>query len=173
MDDPAPSHHRNLAAPHAAQTQRQRSVLAKLIAAVEPDRADELAARLLEEYASIGRIWSQNVEAIERITGRGSAVAPLLVAARAAMKEALRSKLSRGAIRPEQAGLLDYLKASMGSLADEHLRILFLSGSRNLLADETVQRGTVGQLALYPRAILRRAIELDASAMILGIIAWA
>ncbi len=134
---------------------------------MEPDRADDLAARLLGEFQSIARIWSQNVETIERITGRGSAVAPLLLAARAAMEEAMRSKLSCGAIRPEQTALLDYLKASMGSLADEHLRILFLNGSRNLLADETVQRGTVGQLALYPRVIIRRAIELDASAMIL------
>lgn len=167
MGGSAPPIRRNLAAPETAETQRQRSILATLIAAVDPDRAEDLAACLLGEFHSLARIWSQNVEAIERITGRGSRVAPLLVAVRVATEEATRAKLSRGAIRPEQTSLLDYLKASMGSLADENLRVLFLSGSRSLLADEMMQRGTIGQLAVYPRVLFRRAIELDAAAMIL------
>lgn len=132
-----------------------------------PDQAENLAARLLAEFRSLARVWSQDSKAIERVAGRGSPVGPLLIAARAVMEEAMRSDLRRGSVHPAQPRLLDYLKASMGGLPDENLRILFLSGSHGLLADEQMQQGTIGQIAVYPRVIFRRAIELDAAALIL------
>src|SRR3546814_8020610 len=55
----------------------------------------------------------------------------------------------------------------MGSLPIEVLRILFLDGARRLLADEQLQHGTLAQLAIYPRTIFRRALELNAAAIIL------
>jgi len=57
--------------------------------------------------------------------------------------------------------------AAMGSLPDEHLRILFLDPTRRLIADEQLQRGSLGQLAIYPRTIFRRALEHNAAAIIL------
>lgn len=56
---------------------------------------------------------------------------------------------------------------SMGSLSDERLRILFLDSGRHLLADEVLQSGTLAQLAIYPRTIFRRALELNAAGLIL------
>src|SRR3546814_17504789 len=55
----------------------------------------------------------------------------------------------------------------MGSLPFEVLRILFLDRGRRLLADEQLQHGTLAQLAIYPRTIFRRALELNAAAIIL------
>src|SRR3546814_18896184 len=55
----------------------------------------------------------------------------------------------------------------MGGLPDETLRVLFLDARQRLIADEQMQRGTIDQVVLYPRIILRRAIELDAEAVIL------
>src|SRR3546814_15499434 len=55
----------------------------------------------------------------------------------------------------------------MGSLPIEVLRILFLDGARRLLAHEQLQHGTLAQLAIYPRTIFRRALELNAAAVIL------
>jgi DNA repair protein RadC len=63
--------------------------------------------------------------------------------------------------------LRDYLILGMGSLPDEHLRVLFLDGRQHLLADEQLQRGTLARLALYPRTIFRRALELNAAGIIL------
>jgi len=151
----------------AAEKQRERSILAKLIANVQPDGAEDLAARLIVEFRSLARLGSQNIEAIERVTGHGSPVAPLLTCARAVAEAALQSELRGGVLYPPRAKLLDYLKLSMGGLADEHLRLIFLDGSRRLIADECMQRGTTEQLAVYPRVIFRRALELDASALIL------
>lgn len=167
MGAAAPPLPRNLAAPRTAETERERSVLAILIAAVEPDGADDLAARLIGEFRSLARLGSQNIEAIERVAGRGNRVAPLLIGARAVAEAAMQSKLRGSALHPARAKLLDYLKLSMGSLADENLRVMFLDNARRLIADECMQRGTIGQVALYPRVIFRRALELDASALIL------
>src|SRR3546814_2644014 len=55
----------------------------------------------------------------------------------------------------------------MGALPEEILRVLFLDASRRLVADEQMQHGSVRQLALYPRTIFRRALELDAAAILL------
>ncbi|MGV7123088.1 JAB domain-containing protein [Sphingopyxis sp. 550A] len=91
----------------------------------------------------------------------------MLVAARSANLEALRAELPGRIIDPANPRLLAYLKASMGALPDEVLRVLFLGPARDLIADEQLQNGTLGYLAIYPRTIFRRAIELDAAAIIL------
>ena len=91
----------------------------------------------------------------------------MIPAARGAMLEAMRANLPGREILPACPKLLAYLRASMGPLPDEVLRVLFLSPARRLLADEQLQHGSSGQLAIYPRTIFRRAIELDAAALIL------
>lgn len=137
------------------------------MAVVEPEGAEALAVRLLGEFQSLARLWSQRREAIERVTGADSPVAPLLFAAREAMHEALRGELG-GSIAPSSARLADYLIASMGSLPEETLRVLFLDAAHRLIADEQMQRGTISELLLYPRVIFRRALELNAAAIILA-----
>ena len=79
----------------------------------------------------------------------------------------LRDDFASQPIDPVCPKLNQYLMASMGSLPDEVLRILFLDDSRRLIADEQLQRGSVRQLDLYPRTIFRRAIEHGATGLIL------
>lgn len=90
-----------------------------------------------------------------------------MLAAREACLEAKRSGLLGRVIDPSSAKLIEYLKASMGALPEEVLRVLFLDASCRLIADEKMQHGAVRQLALYPRTIFRRALELDAAAILL------
>ncbi len=71
------------------------------------------------------------------------------------------------AIVPISAELRRYLIASMGSLADETLRILFLDKACRLIADEQLQRGSLSQLSIHPRTIFRRALEHNAAGIIL------
>ncbi|MDZ3831904.1 MAG: JAB domain-containing protein [Sphingopyxis sp.] len=70
-------------------------------------------------------------------------------------------------IDPFDRKLRQYLIMSMGSLSDERLRILFLDGGHRLIADEVLQSGSLAQLAVYPRTIFRRALELNAAGLIL------
>ncbi|WP_447766144.1 JAB domain-containing protein [Sphingopyxis panaciterrae] len=71
------------------------------------------------------------------------------------------------AIDPFSPELRRYLIASMGSLIDETLRVLFLDSARRLIADERLQQGTLNQLAVHPRTIFRRALEHNAAGLIL------
>lgn len=147
--------------------ERQRSVLARLIAAVEPANCERLAKALLDEFQSIGRIWSATPEALRHILGDVSPVVSLIIGARDAALETMAGDLRGIAIDPFSPELRRYLISSMGSLADETLRILFLDSSRRLIADERLQQGTLSQLAVYPRTIFRRALELNAAGIIL------
>lgn len=151
----------------AAQAERQRSVLARLVAAVEPANCERIAAKLLEEFQSIGRVWTAAPEALSRVLGEVSPVISLIIGARDAALETMAGDLRGIAIDPFSPELRRYLIASMGSLADETLRILFLDNSRRLIADERLQNGTLGQLAIFPRTIFRRALEHNAAGLIL------
>ncbi len=122
---------------------------------------------MLDEFRSLATIWSQSGEAIARVAGAWPAVPALLLGAREAMLESLRANFRSIRIDPFDPALRQYLVASMGSLADERLRVLFLDSAHRLIADEQLQQGSLAQLAIYPRTIFRRALEHNAAAIIL------
>lgn len=101
------------------------------------------------------------------VLGDRPEVGSFLAAMRDAMFEGMRSDLRSGSIDPFDPALRRYLIASMGSLPDERLRILFLDSAHRLIADEQMQHGTLCHLAIYPRTIFRRALEHNAAAIIL------
>jgi DNA repair protein RadC len=157
----------NLATRDEASFERQRSVLARLLGLVEGRGADRIAERLLVEFGSIPRLLAQSDEAIERAAGGQLASARIVMAARDMMQVSLRAHLDPVVIDPFSPALRQYLIASMGSLPDERLRILFLDPARRLIADEQLQHGTLAELAIYPRTVFRRALEHNAAAIIL------
>lgn len=138
-----------------------------MVAVVAPADAERIAASLLTEFQTIGRLWSQTPEAIERVLGPTSDVTRLLCHSRKLALAALSAGIRGIRIDPCSAALRDYLIVAMGSLPDEHLRVLFLDGRRHLIADEQLQNGTLARLALHPRTIFRRALELNAAGIIL------
>lgn len=167
MAGPGDSHPRNLASPASAGARRQRAVLANLVAVIEPDNSAAIAEALLAEHRTLARILVQSPETLARTLGKDSAVGALLCAAQATAIQSLRADLDDRGIDPANPKLLRYLKLSMGALPLETLRVLFLDPARRLIADEQLQQGTIGHVAIYPRTIFRRAVELDAAAIIL------
>ncbi len=89
-----------------------------------------------------------------------------IVAVRVAMLHSLRTELGQTPILSSSEALTNYLFASMAYNSVEHLRVLFLNSSNRLLRDEVMARGTVNQAPLYPREILKRALEIGATAII-------
>lgn len=137
------------------------------MATVEPEHADAIAALLLDEYRNLSRLWSQTPQAHARVIGGWPAVVELLASGRDAQQEMLKGDLAFRRIDPLDGCLRRYLTASMGSLPEERLRVLFLDAARMLLADEQLQQGTLAHMSIYPRTILRRALELNAASIIL------
>jgi DNA repair protein RadC len=167
LASPAASGPRNLATSAAPATQRQRSILADFIEIIEPVDGDQLANALFDEFRSLGRIFAQSPQSLERVLGGHAAVARILLGSRLVLLEGMREEFASLPISPDCPNLLQYLMASMGALPDEVLRVIFLDSAGHLIADEQLQVGSLRQLALYPRAIFRRAMELDAAGLIL------
>ena len=163
----SPSCPRNLASSGKNPSERQRSILVRLVAAVDPANSEQIATSLLAEFRSLAVIWVQTPEALARVLSAWPSIVPLLLSARDAAIEVMRSDLKMRTIDSFDPALRKYLIASMGSLPDERLRILFLDSSRRLLSDEELQQGSLAQIAIYPRTIFRRALEHNAAAMII------
>lgn len=99
--------------------------------------------------------------------GADEAAAELLHAARRLAVTVIEPSAEGIRIDPFAPELRNYLILSMGSLPTETLRVLFLDSGKRLIADERLQDGSISQLAVYPRTIMQRALELNAAAIIL------
>jgi DNA repair protein RadC len=86
---------------------------------------------------------------------------------RDAMLHALRTEALAGPILTDSRALIDYLSLDMAHLVTERLRVLFLNSGNRLLYDETFAEGSVSETAVYPREIMRRALDVGATALIL------
>jgi DNA repair protein RadC len=159
--------HRHTQSPDSFAAERQRSVLEALIANVAPSEAAAISSALLDEFNSLGRVFSETAEAIERVVGPKSKVAALLHAAHHVCVESLGAEIRLRSVRSTDQALIDYLVVSMGSLAVERLRVLFLDRSSHIVGDEIMASGTLTTMTVYPRNIFKRALELSASAIIL------
>jgi len=79
----------------------------------------------------------------------------------------LRLPLAERPVISTSKQLLDYLQADMTNLINERFRVLFLTSQNELMADDLVWEGTVGEAPAYPREIVKRALEVGATGIIL------
>lgn len=84
------------------------------------------------------------------------------------MLHVLREEALKAPILSTCEALIDYLFADMAHLPAERLRVLFLDSKNRLLRDEMVSEGSVNEAPIYPREIMRRALEVGATALILA-----
>lgn len=100
--------------------------------------------------------------------GDGGAAVRYLGTIRDAMLHALRTEAFARPKLDDSQALIDYLSLDMALLPTERLRVLFLNSSNRLLFDETLAEGSVSEAPVYPREIMRRALEVGATALILA-----
>jgi DNA repair protein RadC len=126
-----------------------------------------LAKALIRRFDSFAGTIAAPTERLREITGVGEAVvAALKTVEAAALRLAKGRVINRPALSSWDA-LLDYCAAAMGHAQTEEFRVLFLDRKNVLLAEEVHQRGTVDHTPVYPREVVKRALELGASALIL------
>ena len=143
-------------------------ILELLMAQAIP-RADvkPVAKDLLDRFGTLGEVLSAEPAALGAVKGIGhAAMAALKIVQAAGLRLARQQVMNTNAIASWDK-LLDYCKAAMGYEKVEQLRVLFLDAKNVLLADEVQQRGTVDHTPLYPREVVKRALDLSASAFIL------
>ena len=126
-----------------------------------------LAKQLLARFGSLGAVLGADAEALKQVRGVGEAVALDLRLVHETALRASREQVARRPVISSWSALLAYVKAALAHEPREQVRILFLDKKNQLIADEVVGRGTVDHAPLYPREVMRRALELSASAIIL------
>jgi DNA repair protein RadC len=126
-----------------------------------------LARRLLDSFGDLASVLSAPVLRLEKVPGVGPAVALELKVVEAVAHRMARAKVLRRHIVSSWAQLLDYCHTVMAHREQEQFRVLFLDKKNVLIADEEQARGTVDHVPVYPREVVKRALELNASAIIL------
>jgi DNA repair protein RadC len=126
-----------------------------------------LAKALIARFGGFAEAISADIERLREVKGLSETAAIELKVVQAAAL-----KLEQGRVMDRQAigswnHLVQYCRAAMGFETTEQFRILFLDSKNRLIADEVQQRGTVNHTPVYPREIVKRALELGSTAIIL------
>lgn len=126
-----------------------------------------LAKRLLAEFGGIGGVLSADWQALSRISGMGETSIAALKIVQASALRLLQAKVKEQPVLASWQALLDYLRADMAWLTIERVRVLHLNARNMLIRDEHMGDGSIDQAAIYTREVIRRAIDLGSSALIL------
>lgn len=126
-----------------------------------------LAKDLVRRFGSFAEVLGAPEERLREIPGIGEAVATDLKLVRAAGLRMAKGEVRKKTVLSSWSQVIDYCRSAMAFETREQFRILFLDKRNGLIADEVQQTGTVDHTPVYPREIVKRALELSASAIIL------
>ena len=126
-----------------------------------------IARALLTRFGSFAGAVSAPPSDLRSIDGLGDAGVAALKTIQAAALRLVRAEIVDRPVLENWDRLLDYLMAVLARERVEHFRVLFLDSRNSLLADEAQARGTVNHTPVYPREVVKRALELHASSLIL------
>jgi DNA repair protein RadC len=138
-----------------------------LFAAIPRRDTKPLAKALIRKFGSFAEVIAASPERLGEVAGvKDGVIAQLKIVQAAALRLARNQVLGKPALSSWSA-LIDYCSAAMARASAEEFRVLFLDRKNTLIADEVQSSGTVDHAPVYPREIVKRALELSASAMIL------
>jgi DNA repair protein RadC len=138
-----------------------------LFRAIPRQDVKPLARLLLDTFKDFNGVLSAPVERLRTVKGVGDAVIQELKIVEAAAHRLARSRVMQKHVVSSWDALLDYCHTTMAHRETEQFRVLFLDRKNVLIADEEQARGTVDHVPVYPREVVKRALELNASAIIL------
>ena len=125
-----------------------------------------LAKQLIRRFRDFAGVLSASAADLEAEGLKENAVALIKVVQAGALRLGKAQVLDRPVLS-SWAALIDYLRAAMAHESTEQFRLLFLDRKNALIAEEVQTRGTVDHAPVYPREVVKRALELGATALIL------
>ena len=126
-----------------------------------------IARALLARFGSFANAVAAPLPELRSIEGLGEAGVAALKTVQAAALRLVRAEVLDRPVLNNWDRLLDYLRAAMARERVEQFRVLYLDNKNRLVADEAQSRGTVNHTPVYPREVVKRALELHATAVIL------
>ncbi len=142
-------------------------ILELLLSVIPQKDVKPLAKQLIEEFGGFAEVLAQPAETLQRFKGVSATTAAYLKVVEHAAQRMLKAQVIDRPVISSWDALLDYCTAAMARRPKEQFRLLFLDRKNVLIADELQQEGTVDHTPLYPREVVRRALELNASALIM------
>ncbi|MGI4943669.1 MAG: RadC family protein [Janthinobacterium lividum] len=182
--DPVSEHATRRAAPAGSEGHRAR-LRTRLLAAGPESLADHellemvlflalprrdtkaVAHALVARFGSFAAAIAAPAPELAEVEGMGEAAVAALRTVQAAAVRLVRAELADRPVLANWDALLAYLTAVLARERVEQFRVLFLDNRNRLLADEAQARGTVNHTPVYPREVMKRALELHATALIL------
>ncbi|TAJ62648.1 DNA repair protein RadC [Brevundimonas sp.] len=145
-----------------------QTLLALILERMDPETDPaRLAAALLERFGSLGGVAGAAPGELAQASSAGSALRAELTLLREFAVRLARAEASRRPVITSWTALVAYVRAALAHEPREQFRTLFLDRRNILLRDEMTADGTVDHAPVYPREVIRRALELSASALIL------
>jgi DNA repair protein RadC len=138
-----------------------------LFAALPRRDTKPLAKALLKEFGSFAEVVHAPVSRLRNVDGIGDASINQLKLIAAAAHRIAKGEIKRSIALSSWNDVIDYCRTSMAFADKEQFRLLFLDKRNQLIADEVQQTGTVDHTPVYPREVIKRALELSATALIL------
>lgn len=126
-----------------------------------------IAKDLIRRFGSFAEVLAAPETLLQETESIGAGVIADLKLIEAAAVRITRGAIARRSVLDSWTAVLDYCRASMAFADKEQFRLLFLDKRNQLIADEVQQTGTVDHTPVYPREVVKRALELSASAIIL------
>ncbi len=146
-----------------------RDLLRMLLAAAMPAHEDpaRLAGEAIARFGSFAALLAAPLRELQGFAGLGTHSLSAIKLLHEAALRLSRARMQGEAVLDDPERLIGYLTAVLAREKIEQFRILFLDAGDRLIADEAQARGTVNHTPVYPREVVRRALELEAAAIIL------
>jgi DNA repair protein RadC len=138
-----------------------------LFRAIRRGDTKPIAKLLIARFGSFAEVLSAPPDRLMEVPGVGEAVATEIKIVHAAALRLMRGAVLNRPLLSSWSAVLDYVRAAMAFSDIEQFRILFLDKKNQLIADEVQQQGTVDHTPVYTREVIKRALELGASAIVL------
>lgn len=126
-----------------------------------------LAKELIAKFGSFAEVVAAPRARLKEVKGIGEAAVDELKIVHAAANRLTRGRFQKRTVLSSWSSVLDYCRSAMAYEDKEQFRLLFLDKRNQLIADEVQQVGTVDHTPVYPREVVKRALELSATALIL------
>jgi len=126
-----------------------------------------IAKDLLRRFGSFAEVLAAPPALLSEVDGVGESVVTDLKIVEAAARRFAKGAVARRPVLSSWTSVIDYCRTAMAFSEKEQFRLLFLDRRNALIADEVQQSGTIDHTPVYPREVVKRALELSASAVIL------
>lgn len=126
-----------------------------------------MAKALLKKFGAFADVISADANELREVDGIGDGVVTALKTAQASALALLQGDVMEKPVLSNWQQLMDYCRAAQAFDKTERFRVLYLNQKNALIADEVQQKGTVNHTPIYPREVVKRALEIGATAIIM------